>query len=383
MDCRSPRICARQDVACGFLDYPCGFGQITCRRACSSNLKASPRVSTIRTGIFTLKAYCAEKNIPYADIGLPVRVEDFIAYGLEFQRRHVPDLESVQVSSLSPHAQGFELTLETGETVRARRVVVATGIMNFAHLPPLLAALTGESVSHSSRHHDLTQFKGRRVAILGAGASALDVAVLLQRVGAITQLFARRTAINFNAPPREPRPLVERLKNPRSGLGTGWKSRMCTDLPDVFHALPRKLRFRAVERHLGPAPCWFTRHEVEGRLPMHLGARLVGADADMGLVRLVFDQAGEKDPKVVEADHVIAATGYKVALSRLGFIDPSILSRIGKASDTPILDRHFESSVRGLFFVGAVAAYSFGPLLRFAFGARFAAKRLSNRLARA
>jgi thioredoxin reductase len=333
-------------------------------------------------GEFTLKAYCKEKNIPYADIGLPVHVENFIAYGLEFQRRHVPELESVQVRSLSHCAQGFELVMETGEIVRARRVVVATGIMNFAHLPPLLAALPSESVTHSSRHHDLLQFKGRRVAILGAGASALDVAVLLQRVGALTQLFARGPAIDFNAPPREPRPLLERLKSPRSGLGTGWKSRMCTDLPMVFHALPKKLRFRAMERHLGPAACWFTRREVEGRLPMHLGATLAGADAPNGLVRLVFDQAGEKGPKVVEVDHVIAATGYKVALSRLGFIDPSIRSRIGKASDTPILDRHFESSIPGLFFVGAAAAYSFGPLLRFAFGARFAAERLSNRLAR-
>ncbi len=170
-------------------------------------------------GEFTLKAYCMEKNIRYADIGLPVHVENFIAYGLEFQRRHVPELESVQVRSLSTSAQGFELVMETGEIVRARRVVVATGIMNFAHLPPLLAALPSESVTHSSRHHDLLQFKGRRVAILGAGASALDVAVLLQRVGAITQLFARGPAIRFQRPAQGTPAATGASHEPSFGVG--------------------------------------------------------------------------------------------------------------------------------------------------------------------
>src|SRR5258708_6906350 len=42
---------------------------------------------------FTLEAHCAEHAIPYADIGLPVAIEAFIAYGVEFQRRYVPNLE--------------------------------------------------------------------------------------------------------------------------------------------------------------------------------------------------------------------------------------------------------------------------------------------------
>jgi hypothetical protein len=82
-------------------------------------------------------------------------------------------------------------------------------------------------------------------------------------------------------------------------------------------------------------------------------------------------------------DHVIAGTGFKVALSRLEFLDAAIQSRIRKSCDTPILDRNFESSVPGLYFVGGAAANNFGPLLRFAFGANFAAKRVSNRRARA
>ena len=41
----------------------------------------------------TLARYCQEHSLPYADVGLPVPIETFVAYGLEFQRRFVGRLE--------------------------------------------------------------------------------------------------------------------------------------------------------------------------------------------------------------------------------------------------------------------------------------------------
>jgi hypothetical protein len=173
--------------------------------------------------------------------------------------------------------------------------------------------------------------------------------------------------------------IFERLQAPRSGLGTGWRSRMCTDIPMVFHAMPQSLRLRVVERHLGPAPCWFVRDSVVDRFPIHLGATLISASAQGRKVSFALSQEGQQD-RQVEVDHVIAATGYKVSISRLGFLGKDIQTRIAKVADTPILNRRFESSVPGLYFIGAAAANSFGPLLRFAFGAKFAAKRVSRHL---
>jgi thioredoxin reductase len=330
---------------------------------------------------FTLKAYCALHNIPYADIGLPVAIETFTAYGLEFQRRFAPNLENVQITSLAQSAGGFELVTSSGETLRAPQVVVAAGIVNFAYLPPVLASIVGPTVSHSSQHSDLSGFKGRKVAVLGAGASAVDLAVLLQGVGADVELIARRQTILFHDPPQEPRPLLQRLKAPRSGLGIGWRSRMCTDIPLVFHALPQSVRIRAVKRHLGPAPCWFTRDAVTGRLPMRLGVTLAGAESRAGRVRLLLNQIGQSDSSI-EVDHLIAATGYRADVSRLTFIDQTLQARISRVEGAPALNRHFESSVSGLYFIGAAAANSFGPLLRFAFGAKFAAERVAARLER-
>jgi thioredoxin reductase len=328
---------------------------------------------------FTLEAFCRDKGIEYAHIGLPIALETFIEYGCEFQRRHVPQLEQVDVKNMRADASGFVLTTSTSETVHARRVVVATGIGKFTHLPPELAGAPASLVTHSSQHSDLEKFRGAKVAVLGAGASALDIAALLKHVGAQVEIIARTDTIRFQDPPREPRPLLERVKEPRSGLGTGWRSRLSCDAPLLFHSLPEHLRLRAVARHLGPAPCWFVRDAVLGHVTMHLGASIEGVEPAGAALKVTFSQRNTK--QTIEVDHLIAGTGFKVDLSQLGLLDDSLRARIGTAGGAPILSRQFESSVPGLYFVGVAAANSFGPLLRFAFGADYAARRLSRHLA--
>ena len=333
-------------------------------------------------GGYTLGAYCAEQHLPYADVGMPVPIETFIAYAHEFRRRFVAEVDEVDVTSLARDARSFRLTTAAGETVFARRVVVATGIASFARVPQEVAGLPAERLSHTSQHADLSPFAGKRVAVLGAGASAVDVAALLHAQGAEVELVARRAAIAFHDPPVEPRPMLERMKAPRSGLGIGWRSRLCTDAPLVFHAMPQSLRLRIVDRHLGPAPGWFVRQQVEGLVRMHLGTRLLSARVHGAGVRLICAGADTR-PKEIDVDHVMAGTGYQVALSRLLFLDEPLRRAIESVADSPILSRHFESSIPGLFFVGTAAANSFGPMLRFAYGAGFAARRVVRRLSTA
>jgi len=106
-----------------------------------------------------------------------------------------------------------------------------------------------------------------------------------------------------------------------------------------------------------------------------LNARVVGER-----VRLMFSQPNVGETQI-DVDHVIAATGYRVALARIPFIEQGLNSQLNNVEGTPVLSRQFESSVRGLYFIGAAAANSFGPLLRFAYGAKFAAQRVASRLA--
>jgi len=330
---------------------------------------------------FTLEAYCAEKTIPYATTGLPVPLEVFTAYGLEFQKRFVPELENKLVDSLDRSADGFRLRLEDGAIVSARSVVLAVGLTHYKNFPAMLASLPEEFATHSSQHTSVDRFKGRNVAVVGAGASALDLAALLNQAGARVQVIARKPAIKFHDPPQKGEPsLVARLRNPLTGIGPGWKLYLCTHAPLLFRQMPQQFRLEKVQRILGPAPCWFTKDQVVGKVIFHTGVSITGANVQNGQVNLqLSDDQGAR--KTLVADHVIAATGYKVDLRRLTFIGADLQSRIRSVENTPVLSSNFESSVPGLYFVGASAANTFGPLLRFAFGAGFTARRLSKRLA--
>jgi thioredoxin reductase len=330
---------------------------------------------------FTIGHYCAEKNIPYADVGIPVAREVFVAYGLEFQKRFVPNLEQTNIASVSRSNGSFQLQTVAGETFKARKVVVAAGITHFGYLPPFLAALPSEYISHSLKHSDLSVFRGKKVAVIGAGSSAVDIAAILNEEGAQVHMIARRKTIAFHAPSKEPRSLWARMTNPRSGLGLGWRSRLACDAPRVFHKLPWKTRVRVVKNHLGPAPGWFVRDKVVGRFPQHLGATLKGMEVVNGQVKISFLDAEGKDQELL-ADHVIAATGFKVALSKLPFLDPALREQIAALDDTPVLATSFESSVPGLYFVGVASANSFGPLTRFAYGSAYTAKRVTPFLAK-
>lgn len=331
-------------------------------------------------GAFTLEAFCRERGLPYHPTKLPVPLKTFADYGLAFQQRFAPNLEDKTVTALTQRDQGFELRFDDGATLNAKQVIVATGIRNFAHTPAELAGL-GDLVTHSSQHGDLAPLAGRKVAVVGAGASAIDIAVLLQDLGASVTVVTRSSAIRFHTPPRD-RTFVDTLRRPMTGLGPSWKSFLCVHAPLVFHAMPERFRLDVVRSHLGPAPGWFMREKVEqGGMRCLTDSRITRANVVDGRIQITLAR-GDATTSELSVDHVIAATGYQVDLARLDFLGQDLRDRIRLTGGSPALTTHFESSVRGLYFVGAAGADSFGPLLRFAYGARFTARRLSQYLKR-
>jgi thioredoxin reductase len=331
---------------------------------------------------FTLQHYCESKGIPYQDQGLPVSLEAFTAYGLEFQKKMVPELEERMVVAVEPMELGFRLRLDDGETFTAGRVVVAVGITYFQRMPDVLAGLPDQFVTHSSKHTDLGGFKGRDVIILGAGSSAIDIAALLRRTGAKVRMITRGPALKFHVPFKTvfPNWFIPVLR-PKTGLGPGWRSRFCTDAPLIFRLLPVNFRLFVVRRHLGPSPGWFIKASDLENVPVLTGTQIKNAEIRGGRVhlKLVQNDGAELD---VDTDHLIAATGYKPDLRRLPFLDEKLLNRINSVQQTPVLSTNFESSVRGLYFIGLASANTFGPMLRFAYGAAYAARRLSRHLER-
>jgi cation diffusion facilitator CzcD-associated flavoprotein CzcO len=331
---------------------------------------------------FSLAAYCGQQGLPYADIGLPVALETFVAYGLEFQRRFVPELQDKKVSSIQRTPEGFRLLIEDGEAVVAGSVVIAVGLAYYQYVPPILSGLPGNLLSHSSEHRSVDAFKGREVVIVGAGASALDLAAGLHGVEADVQIICRESSVRIHDPPQPGlRSIIQRLRSPMTPIGAGWKSFWCVNAPQLFRRMPQSFRIAKVKQIAGPAGGWFIRDRVVGKVTIHTGVVVTEASMVEGRVSLrLADGAGSQRSLV--ADHVIAATGYVVDLRRLGFLDAAMQAGIDAVEHTPVLSANFESSVPDLYFVGASAANTFGPLLRFACGAQYTATRLSAHLAR-
>jgi cation diffusion facilitator CzcD-associated flavoprotein CzcO len=328
----------------------------------------------------TLARYCAELDLPYGDCGAPVSLETFSNYGLWFQQTLVPDVIETEVRQARPLGDGFELSLDDGRTTVARNIVIACGFPDFRHTPPELHDLPVGLVSHSSDHVDLDGFRGRSVAVVGAGQSALETAALLYEHGASPTVIARRPVLAWNGLP-EPgqRPLRRRVRAPWTGLGVGWRNVVYAGAPFAVHRFPAATRTRLAREVLGPAGAWWLRDRIEGLVPVLSGHELSGAAAEGRGTRLRLDASGSH--REIEVDHVIAATGYRVRLGALPFLDAALRERLETVGGAPALSSSFESSVPGLYFVGMAAANSFGPVMRFVCGTGFAARRASGHLA--
>jgi len=327
----------------------------------------------------TLKRYCAERRLPYADIGLPVPLDTFIDYGLAFQRRHVPQVERDLVVALERAGSGFRLRMAGGRTLTARRVVVSVGVIPFRHVPDTLAHLPDTLMSHASAHHELEPFRGRDVTVVGGGSSAIDLAALLHEGGARVRMVTRHREVQVHTRMRLPRPLSDRIRSPMSGIGPSWHSLFYTTAPFAFYHFGAERRLRIVKNHLGPAGGWFMAERI-AKVPTLLGCSLGAARAAGRGVRLDLVEAGGST-RSIETEHVIAATGYRPDVRRLDFVGDGLRAQIATLQDAPILSPRFETSVPDLFMIGPVAANSFGPVMRFAVGAGFTARRLARHLA--
>jgi thioredoxin reductase len=345
-------------------------------------LKSDPFASNLSDpqDFYTLARFSEEHSIPYSE-SEPVKLDTFCAYGLGFQKRCVPRLAEVNVSTIERSGSEFIIGLDNGGTARARRVVVAVGVGPFRYVPEILRALPERFLSHSFDHHDLSGFSGVRVAVLGGGASAIDLAGLLHERGCDVVLVSRRAELRFTggsgSHQNGPTSLWRKMRHPPSGLGPGLRSRLSAEAPLLIHALPKRLRFEFARRHLGPAASKMMKAKVVGHVPLLLERELT---ADSNVALTLSRKDGGHD--VLRVDHVIAATGFRVDLSRLTLLSPSLRQEITEYRGAPILTRNFESSVPGLYFIGSAAAASFGPLMRFTFGARYAARRLTRGLSK-
>jgi hypothetical protein len=341
-----------------------------------------------------LKSYCFGTNIStpaagfnFADYngprGLetfePCSIGNFAQYGQWFQEQKVPWLEPVDVVHVDSNARGFVLALEDGEKLVASQVVIATGLSRFAHIPKGLKSLSSEWLTHTANIDTFSAWKGRRVAVIGAGQSALEAAALLHEAGALPQLIVRDGAISWQHRVSRDRNLWRRLRSPISGLGTGPKAWGLAHFPGVMHRLPGTMRMPFIARYLPPEGAWWLRDRVEGLVSVQVNTTIASAAEKGGqvLLKLHHSDGGESDLVV---DHVVAGSGYVIDVDRLDFLDQKLRLAIRRLGSAPRLSSSFETSIPGLRFIGPASVTSFGPLFRFVAGTEYSARTVSDQL---
>jgi FAD-dependent urate hydroxylase len=325
---------------------------------------------------FTFPEWCRSRALEDDE---PCTMQSFATYGLFIKDRFVPDVEPAPVTNVATRGRGFEITLATGERLRSRRVVISTGLSYFANLPAELRDLGPELASHTFDHTDYARFAGQDVAVLGAGASAVEAAALAHESGARARLLVRDAEVVFHSRMNKDRSLIERLRYPLSVIGPGRKNWILEKVPLALRILPEERRARLSSRYLPPAAPWWIRDRFDGNVAVSVLTKLVSAERKGNRVRLRLLENGSE--RVIEVDHVVAGTGYDFDLDRLSMLDPELRKRMRRILRGPALSLNFESSVPGVYFLGPVASLSFGPIFRFVCGAGYAAPAVARHLA--
>jgi thioredoxin reductase len=272
----------------------------------------------------------------------------------------------------------FSLTTSDGRQWTARHVVLATGHMPFMYIPEPLRELPDSLLVHTAQLHDLTKFRGRDVTVVGAGQSALETAALLVEAGARVRLLARRE-ITWNPPSKAKRSLRERIRAPESGLAPGWRSLFFSEMPRVFRHFTVSRRHNIVATKWGPAGTAWLVDRLVDKAELLTGRTIESAEAVDGRVRLVV--AGPHGTETIDTDTVIAGTGFKPDIDNLAFLSENLRARVVRENRTPKLTASFETSIPNLFVVGILSAPTFGPVMRFMFGAKHPAAIVSRRIA--
>jgi cation diffusion facilitator CzcD-associated flavoprotein CzcO len=266
-----------------------------------------------------------------------------------------------QILPLAPRR--FQLILETGQIITARRVVLATGAARKA-IPPWVTQITTayppEALSHA---HSLDlrgqQLRGDRILIIGGGLTSGHLAVGAMARQARVTLIARRT-------------WQEKLFDADPGwLGPKYLKEFAAE-PD-WSRRARAIRQARNGGSLPPAMMLQLRRAARGgNIVLEDNCEVVRADWQ-GQEWRVQCQTGQ----VLHCDRIWLATGSQFDAARDPLLQDILAAYPTEIVDgLPILDRQLRIPGCACFVMGGYAALQVGPVARNLAGARMASDRI-------
>jgi hypothetical protein len=336
-------------------------------------LRSSWEASSIASpnDAWSLDAFEAERG---RQIARPIPLKDFLDYAEWYRDEAVAGIDGRRVVELERVDDEFLLRFDSGPPMAARRVILATGLNGFERRPPAFSGLPHEAVMHSADPFDPAGFAGLRVAVVGAGQSAIETAVLLAEAGAQVEVLARTHSIRWLRRSKflhERSGPLRRVLYPTTDVGPPVLNWIVAK-PYLFRTLPLRAQARVAYRSIRPAASgWLVPRT--GRVKITTAINVVAASAAAAGVTLELD-----DGTARAIDRVVLGTGFEIDVARHSLVRQHLAAGLQTRGGYPVLRFGFESSVPGLHFVGAAAAESFGPVMRFVSGTRFTSALLTE-----
>lgn len=208
----------------------------------------------------------------------------------------LPVTNGVRVTAIRPDGDLLLATLDTGETRRARRIVLATGIEGGGRwqIPPIISDhVPAARYAHTSQAIDFAGLQGKRIGVLGGGASAFDNAATALEAGAASVDLCIR------------RPALPRVNPYRWMENAGYLGHFA-DLPD---RLRWRMTRRIFEMNQPPPQDTLWRCQRFANFALHVSSPWSG-------LAMAGDAIAVETPRrAFEFDFLIVGTGFTVDLS--------------------------------------------------------------------
>lgn len=315
--------------------------------------------------IHTIDAFLEERRQMAKDVE-PLSLEFYLSYAEWFQKQKRITPLPLHIARLDVANDGFTAFTADGDMIHARNVVIAPGFTHFTNIPAELKSRLPRFV-HTCDFVDFANARDSRYLIIGGRQSAFEWAALLIEAGARAVYITHRhdSPAFAVADWSWVNPLVDAI-----GEAPNWFRRLSQgEKDDVNHRLWAEGRLKVEP--------W-----LEARLNndrVHVLPRTEVMECVVNNGELIVTLSNDE---TITCDQIILATGYKVDITRLPILAAgNILDQLATRNGFPVLDDHFQTSIKGLFITSMPATQDFGPFFAFTISVRVSAKLICEAIA--
>jgi cation diffusion facilitator CzcD-associated flavoprotein CzcO len=310
-------------------------------------------------GVHTIENFLRERGQTAQDVE-PLSLDFYLSYAEWFQNQKQITTLPAHIERLDRSDNHFVATTSEGDTIEARNVVIAPGFKHFTNIPEeLKSRLPAGHYSHTCDFVDFSSARGKRYLIVGGRQSAFEWAALLLDAGAsAVHITHRHDSPAFKAADWSwVNPIVDNI-----GDDPNWFRRLSDDeKKQMNHRLWAEGRLKVEP--------WLEPRLNNDRVRVLPRTEVLNCVEENGELLVTLTKGA-----TIACDHVILATGYKVDIARLPILSAgNILDDLATRNGFPVLDDHFQTSIKGLYITSMPATQDFGPFFGFTISVRVSA----------